>query len=100
MNLMRELFEQLMALKDVDESASVRAEKLVCEGKLKHREDVIFEAAEGGGVLVSFERGSTSWEVEFLPNGKFGISLEFEGSGDGRIIRVLKALGQIHRKRR
>lgn len=90
------LFERLTALPDVDIPSRNRAEKLACEGKLKHPESVSFALAESGGVIVTCEHGTTSWEVEFLPDGRFGLTLEFEGSSDGRITRVLKALGEVH----
>jgi hypothetical protein len=97
-----ELFEKLASLSDVQHAASVRAEKLACEGKLKHPGSVTFHRLDDGGVSVSCEhvqgKKNVSWEVEFLSDGRFSMHVNMNGSSDARIRKVLKAIGEMHRK--
>lgn len=95
-----ELFERLTKLSDVRRECSVRAEKLACEGLLKHTKHVTFHAQNDGGVSVICRHDNISWEVNFLPNGRFGLQLNMNGSSDSRIRKVLRTVGEIHRKRK
>lgn len=82
-----------------DVSCFNRAWKLACEGKLKRPECVRVSLTEEGGVsLESKDARENEWQVDFLPGGQFRMTVDFLGSGDSRVRRMLKAIGEIRRR--
>lgn len=94
------LFERLTALDVKSRECSVHAEKLACERLPKYPEHITFHAQNDGGVSVICEHHNMSWEVNFLPNGRFSLQLNMNGSSDGRIRRVLRAIGEIYKHKK
>jgi hypothetical protein len=77
-----------------------RARKLATQGKLKHPEYVAVWTDYGDVGVTRNDPGESEfmWRVIFRPDGRFELTVNTSMSSDGRVSRVLKALGEIHRR--
>ncbi len=76
----------------VAESSIRRAIKFL-DG-LKYEDGVNAYGLNNDAVRVDGEAKNGNWSVYFLPNGRFRITCDMNMSGDTRIRKVLKALGE------
>lgn len=85
---------------DADPACVARARKLVAMGKLKRPElvKVWADDLEVGVTCEDPEEDDPTWMVVFRPDGTFELKIWIVASSDGRITRVLKALGEIHKR--
>lgn len=95
--MLRSLMNELR--ETADDSAFNRAWKLACEGKLKRPENVNPTINDEGGISLTFEDPKENkWTVDYWPDGSFRMTLDFQGRSDSRITRMLKSVGEIHRR--
>jgi hypothetical protein len=73
---------------------SSRVEKFL--DRLKYPSNVKIKDGEHGPILCREDQDEDAfWELELYEDGRFGISMDWVGRSDTRVIKVLKAIGEI-----